>query len=191
MTAPQLFSAGAGAALCLASLLAFIRHKTRRFKALFWLAIGATMVYAGFRPRIIEAFGPDSAQLRLRLVVALLSFLVLTLTLESIRVARMQERHAFLWLASGLTLLVSSLFGDLTLLVTRITGMSYADTVLVVLFVILLLMLFSLSIALSRLHRNVSQAAIAVAGLEERLRRIESSRPAPQPDPPRDPPCTR
>lgn len=204
MTAPQLFSACLGSVLCLGSLAAFLRYRTRRFKALFWLAIGSAMVYAAFRPQFIEAFGADSSELRLRLVVGLLSFLVLTLTLESIRVARMQERYAFLWLASGLALLLGSLLGDLTLLITRLTGMSYADTVLVMLFAILLLMVFSLSIALSRLQRSLAQTAIAVAGLEARLRRIEAAshsgatRPAPDhrsrddgtpPDQPRKPPC--
>lgn len=179
MTAPQWLSAIVGSGLALASLAGFVRNKTRRFRALFWLAIGGTMVYAAFRPQIIEMIGSDSALLRLRLVVALLSFIVLTITLEAIRVARMQERYAFLWLATGVVLLTGALFGDLAVAVTRLTGMGFADTVLVVLFAFVVLMLFSLSVALSLLQHKLAQVAREAARIEERLRRLEQPPPGP------------
>ncbi len=173
MTTPQLVSAGAGVLLCLASLTVFFRRKTGRFKALFWFAIGSAMVYAAFRPHLIELLGEDSPELRLRLVVVLISFMVITLTLEAIRIGRMQECYAFLWLATGVLLLIGSLFHDLALLVTHLTGMPYNATVILILFSFVMLMLFTVSIALSRYHGKLSQLAREQALTEKRLRELE------------------
>ncbi|HMO99327.1 MAG TPA: DUF2304 domain-containing protein [Kiritimatiellia bacterium] len=139
---------------------------------MFWMAIGATMVYAGFRPTIIETFGPDSDELRIRLVVALISFIVLTVTLEAIRIARMQERYAFLWLVAGCLLLGGALFPDLSHLISRLTGMSYGAVVMVILFTFILLMLFHFSVALSRTQQKLAGVARELALVEERLRRL-------------------
>ncbi len=177
MTIPQMFSAGAGVLFCAGSLYVVFRHKIHRFKALFWLAIGVTMVYAAFRPQMIELFGKDTAELRLRLVVALLSFIVLTITLEAIRVARMQERYAFLWLVTGAVLFGGAVFGDLEVLVSRVTGMSYGASVMVILFSFVMLMLFHFSVALSKLQNKLAQVARAAALAEERLRQMEKSSP--------------
>lgn len=176
MTTPQLVSAVVGAVLCLGSLVSFVRQKSRRFKALFWMAIGVAMVYAAFRPHIIETMGKDSDELRLRLMVMLLSFIVLTVTLEAIRIARIQERYAFLWLATGLVLLVGSLFEGVGLAITRATGLRYDMTVVVVLFAFVVLMLFSFSAALSAVQDKLSQVARELALAEERLRRVELGR---------------
>lgn len=173
MTIPQVFSAVVGAILCAGSMYVFVLQKTRRFKALFWLAVGLTMFYAAFRPQVIELLGKDTAELRLRLVVALLSFIVLTITLEAIRVARMQERYAFLWLVTGVVLLVGAIFGDIEVWVARVTGMSYGASVMVILFSFVMLMLFHFSVALSKLQNKLSQVARDAALAEERLRQVE------------------
>ncbi len=175
MTIPQMVAAVAGGLVLAASGISFFQHKTRRFKALFWAAIGAAMVYAGFRPTFIEVLGPDSIELRIRLIVALLSFIVLTVILEMIRVSRMQERYGFLWLATGLLLLAGALFPDLAKAVESMTGISYGVAVLVVIFAFILLMLFHFSVALSLTQHKLAQVARELALAEERLRRVEQS----------------
>ena len=174
MTIPQMAAATVGIAILLASAISFFQVKTRRFKALFWGAIGAAMVYAGFRPTLIEALGPDSVELRIRLVVALLSFIVLTVTLETIRISRMQERYAFLWLGTGMLLLAGALFPDLAHAVSALTGIRYGVAVLVVVFTFILLMLFHFSVALSLMQHKLAQIARELALAEERVRRLES-----------------
>ena len=72
---------------------------------------------------------------------------------------------------------------------SRVTGMSYGATVMVVLFSFTMFMLFHISLALSRLQARQSQVARQVALTAERLRRVEESRddssaPSPQPSPP-------
>lgn len=171
MTTPQLLSAVIGVLILIGSVSVFIRQRTRRFKALFWMAVGAAMVFAGFRPHVIEYFGEDTAELRLRLVVALLSFIVLTITLEAIRVGRMMERYAFLWLVTGLLLLLGAVFEELATIIPRLTGISFFATVLLILFGFVLLLLFYVSVALSTLQRKLFQIARELALLEERVRR--------------------
>lgn len=181
MTIPQIGAAAAGAAILAASVYSFFQNKTRRFKALFWAAIGLAMAYAGFRPTFIELLGPDSIELRIRLIVALLSFIVLTVTLEAIRIARMQERYGFLWLATGLLLLAGALFPDVAYAVEALTGVGYGVAVLVVVFTFILLMLFHFSVALSLTQHKLGQIARELALAEERLRKLEAPRRNPEP----------
>ncbi len=172
MTAAQWLSAVFGVVTCTTAALVFVRQRTHRFKALFWLAIGLAMVFAAFRPQVIEYLGEDSVELRLRLVVALLSFIVLTVTLEAIRIGRMQERYAFLWLATGLLLLLGAVFEELATIIPRLTGISFFATVLLILFGFVMLLLFYVSVALSMLQRKLAQIARELALVEERLRRV-------------------
>jgi len=175
MTIPQLFAAIAGTLCCTVCMGVFVRQKQRRFKALFWFAIGVAMVYAAFRPPIIEYLGMDSSELRLRLVIALLSFAVLTITLEAIRIGRMQERYAFLWLVTGSALFCGAMFPDLADIVSRLTGMSYGMGAVVVFFSFVLFMLFHVSVTLSRLQAQLAQVARELALCEERLRQSEKA----------------
>ncbi|MDZ4199076.1 MAG: DUF2304 domain-containing protein, partial [Kiritimatiellia bacterium] len=149
MTPPQMISAGVGCLLCLGSLFVFVRRRTGRFRALIWLFVGAVLVYAAYRPTIIELMGEDSDLLRLRWMVGLLSLVVLTVALEAIRISRMQERYALLWMAAGACLLVGSVSTRLSDWATRLTGMSYVVIVGVGLISFMLLLLFHLSVALS------------------------------------------
>jgi len=172
MTLPQLFSALIGGGILLGGASVFIQERTRRFKALFWMAIGMALVLAAFRPQVIEYLGEDSVELRLRLIVALLSFIVLTVTLEAIRVGRMLERYAFLWLVTGLLLLLGAMFEGLATIIPRLTGISFFATVLLILFGFVLLLLFYVSVSLSMLQRRLAQIARELALVEERLRRV-------------------
>ncbi len=174
MTLPQLFSLFVGGGICLASMWGFVSSKTRHFRALIWLGIGLAMLYAGFRPSMIEWVGPDSADLRLRLVVALLSFIVITVTLEAIRVSRMQERYAFLWLLTGGMLFVGAIWADTAVMVSRLTGMSYSASVMVVIFAFVIFVLFHLCVALSSQQNRIARLVRELALVEERLRCAEA-----------------
>lgn len=173
MSLPQLFSAVVGAGICVASFWGFFSSRTRRFRALIWLAVGLTMFYAGVRPSVIEFLGPDSTDLRLRLVVALLSFTVISVTLESIRVSRMLERYAFLWLLTGAVLFVGAIWTDVAVVVAKATGMSYLASVMVVIFSFLVFVLFHVCVALSSKQERIARLVRELALVEERLRRLE------------------
>jgi len=131
------------------------------------------MVYVGFRPHIIEYLGEDGTELRLRLVVALLSFIMLSVTLEAIRVSRMQERYAFLWLATGMLLFLGALSPLLAIWGPRLTGMSYGAIVMVVLFSFIIFVLFHVSVTISRLEANVAELVRSLALADERIRKLQ------------------
>ena len=178
MTIPQMFSVVLGITVCLGSICGFWSKRTRRFRALVWFGLGLTMVYAGFRPQIIEVLGEDGIVLRLRLVVALLSFIMLSVTLEAIRVSKMQERYAFLWLATGGILFLGALSPLLAIWGPQLTGMSYGAIVMVVLFAFVIFVLFHVSVTISRLQDNVAALVRSLALAEERVRQLESAGPA-------------
>jgi hypothetical protein len=173
MTMPQLFAAVAGSFCCLVSLYVLAIKKTMRFKALFWLAVGVTAVYAAFRPNIIELLGPDSGGLRLRLVVALMCFAVLTLTLEAVRIGRMQERYAFLWIVTGILLFGGAMLPKVASVVADLTGIQYGVSLIVLLFSFVLFTLFYVSVELSRLQVQLAKVVRMLALTEERLRQVE------------------
>ena len=173
MTVPQAFATIVGASLVLVAGHMLSQHRTRRFKALFWMAVGASFLAAGSRPQVIELLGLDSIEVRVRLVVGLLSVIILAATLEAIRVSRMQERYAFLWLTAGTILFVGSISPYLTRWISAVTGMDYVPAVLVVVLAFFLLMLFHVSVALSHLQNKVSQLTQELAVSEERLRQLE------------------
>lgn len=174
MTLPQVFSVVVGGGVCVASLWGFVSSKTRHFRALIWMGVGFVMLYAGFRPSMIELFGSDGTELRLRLVVALLSFIVITVTLEAIRVSRMLERYAFLWLLTGGLLFVGAVWTDTAIVVSKLTGMSYAASVMVVIFSFVIFVLFHLCVALSGLQDRHACLVRELALVEERLRCMEA-----------------
>ena len=174
MTLPRLFAAACGILLCVGSAYVFADQRTRRFKALSWFAVGLAMVFAAFRPQVIEFIGRDSTELRIRLVVGFLTFVVMSVTLESVRTGRMQERYAFLWLVTCVLLFAGALFQDVAEFVSRLTGMKYGATVMVVLFAFIMFMLFHFSVALSGIHSRLSQIAQQLAITEQRLRRLQA-----------------
>jgi len=187
MTVPQGFFLFAGTVLFVVSTVLFFAKKTSRFRAMSAFAVSLAMIFVAFRPHVIELLGEDSATLRLRLVVALLSFIVITITLETIRMSRMQERYAFLWLVTGVVLFVGAFSDGLAAFVSRITGMSYGATVMVVLFAFVVFLLFYMSVALSRSQERLAQVVRELALAEERLRRIEAACVS-DTKPPADPP---
>ncbi len=186
MTPPQIATAVAGAALLLASVGVFLRRRTFRLRALVGMIVGAGMLYAAWRPSVIVVMGPDSDVLRLRWIVGLLSLLMLTITLESIRTARMQERYALLWLAAGALLLVGALSNPPARWAERLTGMSYGAVVGVTVFALMLLLLFHLCVALSGAQERMARIARELARVEEIVRRSVPPR-NPTPPPPPDP----
>lgn len=185
MTPPQIAAAAIGALALVPCLWAFIRRRTLRLRALAGILVGGGMLYAAFHPNVIVVMGSDSDVLRLRWIVGLLSLVVLTLTLESIRASRMQERYALLWLAAGALLLVGALSNPLARWAERLTGMSYGAVVGATVFAFMLLLLFHLCEALSGAQDRIARIARELARVEEIVRRSTppgGPRPPPPPD---------
>ena len=109
--------------------------------------------------------------LRVSVIGAIASILLILVVLELVRGRRLKERYALLWLATGLVLLVLSVWrGGLNTIAGWLGVTSYPPAVLFaigLLFVILVLLHYSTVI--SRLHDQNTVLAQKLALLEHEL----------------------
>lgn len=110
------------------------------------------------------------------IVGAAIALTLLVVVFELIRRHRLQERYALLWIATGLVLLVLSVWRGAIDTLADIVGIAYAPALLfAVATVFAIVMLLHYSTVISRLVTRNTELAQAVALLEERLRRLEGT----------------
>ena len=116
---------------------------------------------------------------RISIAAAIASALLLLIVLELIRGRRLKERYALLWLATGVVLLVLSLWrGGLNTIAGWLGVTSYPPAVLfAVATLFIFLVLLHYSTVISRLTDENVDLAQRIALLEERLSR---ERPPPR-----------
>ena len=112
---------------------------------------------------------------------AVASILMVLVVLELIRKRRLKERYALLWLATGLVLLVLSLWrGGLNTIAGWLGVTSYPPAVLfAVATLFILLVLLHYSTVISKLTDENVELAQRIALLEERVQRAEASESLP------------
>ena len=147
--------------------------RLRVVPATIGIAIGGSLVAMAFDTRVLHWLAGLNNDDRLRLSVGLLSAMVLGTTFEAIRRTHLQERYALLWLGAGLVTLMGALFPWTLDVVGVVFGTDYTRSILAVLFVAVALVLFHVSLALSRSDHRESRLAQRCALLEDRLERLE------------------
>ena len=151
-----------------------IAQKQKRFFLGFaWIAVGAGLALAVFRPDILHGNDAISLTLRMRIALGFLSFLVLMITLEAVRRFAMEERYALLWVSTGITLVVFAVYPDAVGWLAALTGMQYISAITMVVFAFLLLVAFHFSLALSELRSDQRQISQYAATLELRVAELE------------------
>jgi uncharacterized membrane protein YozB (DUF420 family) len=179
-----------GGLLVLVCGLAFVSLRKRsRWLAGFGLLVGVALVLflSGITPDLTAA--RVTMELKLRAVTGLLSFLILVVTLESVRRTQMHERYALLWVGTGLVILFFALYPTTILAwLQRITGMQYVTAIVIVVFAFLLLVSFHFSLMLSRARDDAARLARRIALLEQRLAELERARPDAAAKPPPEQP---
>jgi hypothetical protein len=176
------------------AFFACIRFWERRWRLLpslaAWLAGGFLFAIA-LSPQLLHAVLQMSFLDRIRVMLGGLSLLVFSITFESIRISRLKERYAFLWLGTSFMVLLSALFPWIIDLITGTLGVQYVTAIVVVVFTFLLLVAFHFSIALSGLEQDRASIAQKCALLELRLTSLEKAvfegRPLLKARPPADP----
>lgn len=172
---PRGISVAAGV-LMLAGVWRALRRSRGNLVAglLFGLA-GAALVVAGAWPEAIPAALRRLDYLtRIRLLMGLISFVVLLVTVESIRRSHLQERYALLWVFTGAMILGFAFFPRVLDYFCRLLGMQYVTFVVTIVFTFLLLVVFHFSLALSSLRDDRARLAQRCALLEARLDRLEA-----------------
>ena len=115
---------------------------------------------------------------RVSIVAAIASLLLILVVLELVRGRRLKERYALLWLATGVVLLVLSIWRDGLNTIAGWAGVtSYPPAVLfAVATLFILLVLLHYSTVISKLTDENVDLAQRIALLEERVSRLQ--RPA-------------
>ena len=108
--------------------------------------------------------------LRVSLLAALAAFALVVIILELIRRRRLQERYAFLWLVTAVTMFVLALWRDGLGELADLAGIAYPPSLLFVLAALFILaVLLHYSTVISRLSDQNKILAQRVALLESRL----------------------
>jgi len=125
------------------------------------------------------AVDPNRAQLVAILAAAALLFLVL----EMVRRRRLMERYALLWVLAAAILIGLAAWRNGLKVISDAAGIFYPPTTLfIVAFVFVLLLLLHFSAAVSRLSDQTRVLAQRVALLEQRLRTVETTEDAEEPE---------
>jgi hypothetical protein len=114
--------------------------------------------------------------LRVSLLAALAAFALVVVILELIRRRRLQERYAFLWLVTAVTMFVLALWRDGLGELADLAGIAYPPSLLFVLAALFILaVLLHYSTVISRLSDQNKILAQRVALLESRLSESDES----------------
>jgi len=141
---------------------------------ILWMLTGSVLILFSIIPQeVIRFVITTEYQIRIRVIMGLLSCLVLYITFESIRRTHLQEKYALLWVATALIILISALFPNAVALIRAITGMEYATAIAAVSFTFLVMVAFHFSISLSAMQSKHSKIAQRVAILEARIGKLE------------------
>ena len=159
------------------------RRQSTVVAGVLWLLAAAAMVAFAVAPQpIVNAIITTEYVRRLRIIMAGLSVFVLLITLESIRVTRLQERYALLWVATALVILAAAAFPQAVNVLRAVLGMQYVEAVVALAFTFLVLLAFHFSISVSALQSKLEKTAqrnaildARVAELEKRLERLDNA----------------
>jgi hypothetical protein len=114
--------------------------------------------------------------LRVSLLAAFAAFVLVVVILELIRRRRLQERYAFLWLVTAVTMFVLALWRDGLGQLADLAGIAYPPSLLFVLAALFILaVLLHYSTVISRLSDQNKILAQRVALLESRLSESDES----------------
>ncbi len=101
---------------------------------------------------------------KIQIVAIIGSFFLIVFIIELIRRGRLKEKYSLIWIASGGTVLLFSLWRDLLDIVSRWFGIAYPPSLLfLVAFMFLLLIVLHFSIVISSLSERNKRLAQEIA----------------------------
>ena len=162
--------------LILTKLYGAVRRKQVSFlPGFFWFTGGVSMLTIALVPGVVDVLMQVEPLTRVRLLSGVLSLIVLVITVESLRQTQMLERYALLWVITGVIILVFAVYPGIGVVVSRLTGLSYADAVVAILFSFFVLVIFHFSIALSAAHNKQARVIQRLAILEHRVDALDGA----------------
>ncbi len=120
---------------------------------------------------IAEASWPDIT-LGQRLLPLAASILITGVTVELIRRRKLREEYAMLWLSASGVLLAFAVFPRLLFYISKLLGLFYLTTMVVLCFSFLALVLVHLAMVISRMADENRSMAQRLALMEQRLEQL-------------------
>lgn len=126
-----------------------------------------------------------------RLIMTVMSFVLLGVTFEAVRRRTLRERYAILWVVCGIAVLISAACPSIPEFIAKGLGITFIEGASYLLAFFLVMVVFHISTAISRMRADIEaqarHAAILKAEVEELRARLENapapSRPADAPPP--------
>jgi hypothetical protein len=111
--------------------------------------------------------------LKIQMIIGAVSILLLAIVIELIRRRRLKEEYSLLWLLSGFVILTFSIFPNLLHVISRMVGMYYLTTLLVISFLFLLLIVLHFSTVISKLSEKNKELAQDLSILDFRFKELD------------------
>jgi len=111
--------------------------------------------------------------LKIQMIIGAVSILLLAIVIELIRRRRLKEEYSLLWLLSGVVILTFSIFPNLLYIISRMVGMYYLTTLLVISFLFLLLIVLHFSTVISQLSEKNKELAQDLSILDFRFKELD------------------
>lgn len=173
VTLPRIAAALLGLLIVVLVIMGLWERRIRAMSGILLGIAGLSLLAIAIDTRILHAAVASSFLSRIRFGLALLSLVVLGVTFESIRVARLRERYALLWLVTAVTVLLVAVFPQTIDFITVLLGVQYVTAIVGVVFTFLLLVVFHFSVALSSLEEDRARIAQRCALVERRVEELE------------------
>lgn len=115
--------------------------------------------------------------IQIQIVIGVLSIILFIITFELIRKDKLREEYSILWFFTSVAILVFSLAPEffLSKFFTRITGLYYLSSVVMIAFLFLLLIVLHFSVVISKLTEKNKILAQKYALLELELNELKNS----------------
>ncbi|NOX62977.1 MAG: DUF2304 domain-containing protein [Chloroflexi bacterium] len=114
---------------------------------------------------------------RARVVLVIIGLIVLATVINLLRTRRLKEEYALLWLAAALTLVFGPLLIDPLDRIAYFLGVDYPPALFLGLGIVgLLLIIFQLSLNISRFSDHIRVLTQEIAILRERIEQLENNR---------------
>ena len=104
--------------------------------------------------------------IHLRILIAILSFLLLVAIFELIRRGKLLEKYSFLWLAVGVFALIFGIWPDSLTFVSSLLKLHHLTVMLMVTFLFLLSIVLHYSVAISQLDKKNKELTQKLALIE-------------------------
>lgn len=112
---------------------------------------------------------------RAQILVISIAAIFLILILQLVRKQKLEIRYAFLWILLSISIFIMGCFPQLITVISRLCGIQTPVNMLFFIGIcFLLVIIFSLSTALSRNSEKLKQLTQEIGLLEERLRNVQS-----------------